>query len=495
MLSTLTDLFNVRIGAAKKSVFLCREKDSFWLLRASGKLPLKEGLEVSRIDGDSVEEVLSETGVEKESIYYLLPPGLYFRNRITLPFTDTQKIEGIIRYEVKEYLPNPDGDYLTDFYSADAEVCSFTTEREQIRSFYEALGRFRDNLRAVIPLDTALLNAMGSLVDDESYVLMDIGPSAIYIQYVDGLKIVAAVRVVNEGNGDTESSRELFVRELQSQLIMVLKTAHRSFVYLNVRSDAAEGGELVRNLLKEMDVSYQDVPYFSYERSMRVNARVNARGSGRDSGAVIAADLLPLMGMVREQGGEGARVNLLKDEFRPRMKGYVSVREFSIVGGLLLVLLILATSGLVLDIHMRKRQISLLRERMRALSSEVYDDPAVSLEQSKDKVREIEEALVSLKSKTDARFSSLQLLKELSLYIPGDVVMEYSDLIIERDHIKFSGKARTFSDIDRIRKELLLSEYFSDVNVTNTGTTGSTEGFTVTFVFDIDVVEELQGGN
>jgi hypothetical protein len=177
------------------------------------------------------------------------------------------------------------------------------------------------------------------------------------------------------------------------------------------------------------------------------------------------------------------------------MKGYVSVREFSIVGGLLLILLFLATSGLVVDIRMRKRQISLLRERMRALSSEVYDDPAVSLEQSKDRVREIEDTLVFLKSRTDARFSSLQLLKEISLYMPGDVVMEYSDLIIERDHIKFSGKARTFSDIDRIRKELLLSEYFSDVSVTNTGTTGSTEGFTVTFVFDIDVVEELQGGN
>jgi hypothetical protein len=73
--------------------------------------------------------------------------------------------------------------------------------------------------------------------------------------------------------------------------------------------------------------------------------------------------------------------------------------------------------------------------------------------------------------------------------------MEYSDLIIERDRIKFSGRARTFSDIDRIRQELLLSEYFTDVRVSNTGTTGSTEGFTVTFVFDIDVVEELSSGD
>jgi hypothetical protein len=177
------------------------------------------------------------------------------------------------------------------------------------------------------------------------------------------------------------------------------------------------------------------------------------------------------------------------------MKGYVSVKEFSIVGGLLLVLLILATTGLMIDIRTRKSQIDALRERVRTLSSDVYGDPMVTLEEAKNMVGEMEGRLDLLNTQTDTRFSSLQLLKEVSLYIPGDVVMEYSDLIIERDHVKFSGKARTFSDIDRIRQELLLSEYFSDVEVSNTGTTGSTAGFTVTFVIDIDVVEELPFGD
>lgn len=483
MLSTLTDLFNVRIGAAKRAVFLNRREDSIRLLRASEKLPLKEGLEVHRAQGQSIEEMLSETGIEKESIYYLLSPHLYFRNRITLPFTDRQKIEGIIRYEVKEYLPNPDGDYITDFYTVDTEVCSFTTEKEHIRRILEELGSYRENLRAVIPLDTALLHAMKSLVDDESYVLVDIGASAIYIQCVDGLRIRAAIRILVAREGGDEVPQDILVRELRSQLIMVFKTTRLSFVYLNVGSDGEKTGELVQNLLKEMDISYQEVSHYRYERSMR------------GTSDTVAADVLPLYGMIQESSGTDAQVNFLKDEFRPRMKGYVSVREFIIVGGLLLILLILATSGLVIDIRTRKQQISLLRERVRALSSEVYGDPSVSLEESKDKVRELEERLVSLKTKTDARFSCLQLLKELSLYMPEDVVMEYSDLIIERDRIKFSGKARTFSDIDRIRQELLLSEYFTDVSVANTGTTGSTEGFTVTFVFSIVVVEELSGGN
>ncbi|MCK4924843.1 MAG: hypothetical protein KAS61_07705 [Spirochaetes bacterium] len=482
-MSTLTDLFNVRIGAAKRAAFLYIREGTLWLLRSSEKLPLKERLEVYRGEGQSIEEMLSEIGIEKESLYYLLSPGLYFRNRITLPFTERQKIEGIIRYEVKEYLPDPEGDYLTDFYTVDTEVYSFSTEKEHIHTLLEELGSYRDNLRAVIPYDTALLYAMKSLVDDESYVLVDIRASSVYIQCVEGLRIRTGIRVMGDGVGDADGSRDELFRELRSQLIMVFKTANPSIVYLNVARSGEKTGERFSDLLKGMEISYQEVPHYRYERSLQ------------GSGDIGAADVLPLYGMIQEVNQTAGRVNLLKDEFRPRMKGYVSVREFSIVGGLLLILLILATSGLAIDIRTRKGQISLLRERVRALSSEVYGDPSVTLEESKVQVSEMEGRLDSLKTQTDARFSCLQLLKELSLYLPDDVVMEYSDLIIGRDRIKFSGKARTFSDIDRIRQELLLSEYFTDVRVSNTGTTGSTEGFTVTFVFDIDVVEDLSGGD
>ena len=77
----------MRIGTAKRAAFLYIREGTLWLLRSSEKLPLKEGLEVYRGEGQNMEEMLSEIGIEKENLYYLLSPGLYFRNRITLPFT------------------------------------------------------------------------------------------------------------------------------------------------------------------------------------------------------------------------------------------------------------------------------------------------------------------------------------------------------------------------------------------------------------------------
>jgi hypothetical protein len=483
-LSTITDLFNVKIGVSRRAVFAELRDEALNLLLSPEKLPLREELRLECRDGESLQEVLAGLGVEKENLYCVLPQGACFRNRITLPFSDRQKIDGVIRYEVLEYLPDPEGEYLTDFYNVENEVYTFSTPKERIESLLGSLGSFRENLRSVLPYETALMYAMHALVDDDTYMVLDMGRKSVYVQAVEGMHIrLGALFKTGQGDSGPEQS-DAIARELRPQLIMALKSVRPHFVYLNTRGEGAHLGEMIQDLLREQDVSFQEVPHYKIEREMRGS-------DGHD-----AADALIAFGALQETNGQpSARVSLLRDEFKPRMKGYVSVREFSIAGALLLALLILSTIGLTLGQQSSKNQVAALRRRVQSLSSEVYGDPAVSVDQAKARVGQVEDQLSALRSSTDRRFSSLQLLRELSFYIPTDIVVEYSDIIIERDRIKFSGKARTFSDIDRLREQLLLSEYFSDVRVSNTGTTGSTQGFTVTFVFDIDVVEELSFGD
>jgi hypothetical protein len=478
--STLTDLFNVRIGASRKAVFLLPSEEGVHVLLSPEKLPLKEAMRFEYRKG-SLQDLLDQEGVEKESLYCVLPPGSYFRNRIILPFSERQKIEGVIGYEIREYLPDPEGEYLTDFYNFGPEVYCFTVEKGRLDRLIEELGPYRENLRSVAPYDTALMHAMQALIEEESYVLLDMGPSFVYLLVVEEGRARSGVAVYPGDLSDNGS--EVLEDDLRSELIMVLKTARPSFVYLNARKGSEALRAVVEEQLRELDVSFQEVPHHRFQKQLRCTD---------DEGA---ADALPLFGALQEANIPQGRVNLLKGEYKPRMKGYVSVREFSIAGVLLLVLLVLATSGLALDIRARKSQVNVLRDRVREMNSEVYGRPDVTVEEAKEMVGQIEARLEAMKTSTDRRFSGLQLLKELSLYIPQDVVIEYSDIIIERDFIKFSGKARTFSDIDRIREGLQLSEYFSSVAVSNTGTTGSTEGFTVTFVFDIEIVEELGRGD
>ena len=111
-------------------------------------------------------------------------------------------------------------------------------------------------------------------------------------------------------------------------------------------------------------------------------------------------------------------------------------------------------------------------------------------EDSEQLLADIRTRIVNMEKSIDKKYSGVELLREISTYLPGDIVVEYTDIVIEKDRVKFAGKVRTFSDIDRMQEALLLSEYISEVKVSNTGTTGSTGGFAVTFVFDIKVRTE-----
>jgi hypothetical protein len=84
---------------------------------------------------------------------------------------------------------------------------------------------------------------MKSLVDDESYVLVDIRASTVYIQCVDGLRIRTGIRVMGDGHKDADGFLDGLFRELRLQLIMVFKTANPSFVYLNVARSGEKMGE------------------------------------------------------------------------------------------------------------------------------------------------------------------------------------------------------------------------------------------------------------
>jgi hypothetical protein len=204
-LSTLTDLFNISIGASKKAVFAEKTGDLLRILFSQEKLPLKEGLKV-RLDGEGpVQDALSESGIVKENVYYVLPPHLYYRNKIVLPFKERPKIEGVIKYEVKEYLPDPEEDYLTDFYNIDNEVFTFSTDKGVVRDLLQELGQYRENLKALVPYDVALLYGITALTQDRSYVFIDIGTDSLYIQWVEDLKIKSGVSVkktTNETNDD-----------------------------------------------------------------------------------------------------------------------------------------------------------------------------------------------------------------------------------------------------------------------------------------------------
>jgi hypothetical protein len=206
--------------------------------------------------------------------------------------------------------------------------------------------------------------------------------------------------------------------------------------------------------------------------------------------------LLGALDWARDSGfrsvADTERVNLLKAQFKPKPKGYVSLKELGIAGGILLLLLMLSTIGLVMDIRLNRSRVGELQEGMRRITAGAFGEPVLEVSEARRRSRALSARIEQVERSTDRSRSSLVLLKELTLYFPGDVTVEYTDLVIEPDRIRLEGKAQAFSDIDKIERELLISDRFSRVTVVNTGSSGSTEGFTVTFAIDIQVEGKTQ---
>jgi len=471
-LSTLTDLFSTRIGGNRKAVFIYKDSRCYRVVTVQEKLPVRDEVRVRTYEETALSGLLEAEGVTKENVYLILEPGGYYANRVSFPFTERQKIEGVIKYEVKDYLPLAESDYLTDFYQAGGDISAFSVYRETISRILEETGPYRENLKAVIPYDMAIYYGMTASLEEEDYLFFDAGPGGVFIQYVEDRSLRTGVWIPRS------SSDDRFRSALTAQVLMISRVVRTPIALVNGREERMN--EVVCGILDDRGLSYREPPKINM-------GPASSRLSAEDTGALV-----PLFGAVScLNGPPQARVNLLREEFKPRMRGYVSVRDFIFAGILLFLLFAVSTAGLLLDMNFRKNQVLLLRERFESLNEKVFGRRVVPESEARQLLEDMRSKVGLAQERTDGRYSSLRLLEELSLFLPPDVVIEYTDIIIERDLIRFSGKARTFSDIDKIRKELGLSEYFSRVELANTGTTGSTEGFTVSFTFEIEITSEL----
>jgi hypothetical protein len=521
-LSTLTDLFNLRIGLGARSFFAEIAEKEILVLGAPDRLPLKTEVSLAFYSGTPLdspfEGILRNEGVTKESVYCIIPPSSYYQNTLVFPFSERQKIESTIKFEVEEHLPLSETEYLTDFLvlgggpgggaggkggdgagggagigtspggggsrgAAECGVLSFTARKEVVKKLLGAFGSFKENLKGVIPLGAAILFSARSVIDAPEFFCMDIQNDFTHVQHIRGFGIARSLSVRRTGD-------EQYRRSLSSGLLLLVKSAGGlpaggPPLFLNTRSTATDDFRLLNaEVLKGLDLIPRNFPSHEF---VGTGFHHTAR-RGEASDALSPPDLIAIMGGLLVQGQAPPRkVNLLKEEFKARPGGYIRIKDFMTLGAILLLLLAVSLFNLFVELGSARRENRELKQAISALNAKTFQKPNV---QPKDALAELENmrnAIRRFEASIDRKSSGVELLRELSSFLPNDVALEFTDIIIERERVKFAGKARTFADIDRIKEALAASEYFSEVTVSNTGTTGSTEGFTVSFLFDIKV--------
>jgi len=473
------------------------------VLSAPDRPPLKPDVSPVRYAVSAFEEILRRENVTRESVYCIVPPSWYFKNTLVFPFNERQKIESTIKFEIVDSLPISEGDFLTDFLvfdaassspvaadrekvgpagrerpgSGESQVYSFSIPKEAVKGLLEGYGVFRENLKGVIPYDAAFFAGATSVIDAPSFLCIDIRNDDAGILFVKGRRIERSVFLRRFDEQQYRSS-------LVSSLLVLEKSASSPPLYVNTRTTASEEfRRLNEEILGELDIVYRAFP-----------ARGLAGGIAQGAGEGAAVDMVAIAGgLLLLNQPASKKVNLLKEEFKARPKGYLRLKDFATLGALLLILLVISLSNLFMELSSVKSQNRELKAALSELGVNVFQKQEIRTKDAQGSLELLRKKIEAVEASIDRRGSSIELLRELSSFLPGDVVLEFTDIIIEKKHIKFGGKARTFADIDRIKEALSASEYFRSVSVTNTGTTGSGEGFTVTFLFDIDVAAPASG--
>jgi len=472
-LSTLTDLFNIKLGLNKKAIFIEEISNNYTVFYLDEKIPVREKIEIIKYNNESIEDILDEKNVVKENIYYIILPTKYFRNTINLPFKERQKVDAVIKYEVRDHLPNPDFEYLTDFYNFKHQTLSFSIKKDEIRDVLLKLGRYRENLRAVLPFDIVFYFGILRLVDRDNLIFIDVQNDITYVSLISERELKKGIYIKKIDN-------EQFTNTLKSELIMLSRIVDYPTIYVNVRDNVKRDfHELNLDILKSLGVSYRSVPSDNFKKVLYTDIDKD----------IVPSDLISVVGSLEIINQPSSkRVNLLKEEFKPRIKGYVTLKDFFTIGIFLVLIILISITNIFMETGFKKKKLEELKDAMNRISIMAFEKPSVNLNEAKNYLKDIKSRIKVFENSINRKYSATYLLKELALSIPGNVTIEYTDIIIDKNHIKLAGKTRTFSDIDRMKEAFSQSGFFTNVNVSNTGTTGSSEGFAVTFLFDIDVV-------
>ena len=481
-MSTLADLFNNRISLNRRVILAERFVDKYliYIIPLKGEEPLK--VEIFNVDIDNFSNTILEHGVTREDLYIILHPNLYCKNSIQLPFKDPQKIEAIIDNEVIDYLPyesvNNETDVeiscIVDFDIFYKRVIAYSIDVDLISKIIDEIGEYSNNLKAVIPYGAILRDFFASRILSKSetkIIMIECSDKKVEVwgfsKDINGEIVLSEGSNVNDINSDKIISAILGIKKYykDDRYTIFSKIAENKSVSPSIFSQLKE-------IENKLSLRYFNVNFEEYAD--------NYPGYKIDDDFKIT-----LYSFLEYLQKKDRRVNLLKGHFKPSIKNYIKVKDFVLLGIIVLILAGFSFGKFFTDISFLSHRVKQLKDGISVLTEKTFGKKLTSIKSAVGLLNSVKNECKVLEKNINRKYSALELFKEFTASLPVDVDLEYTDILIDQNRIRFNGKTKSFSDIDKIKESLQNSEYFTEVNVTNSGTTGSTGGFIVNFQFDI----------
>lgn len=472
----------------------------------------------------AIKQIITENKIRADVVIAGISSQRAIFRDLSLPFQDLAKIAKVVKYEVEPSLPYPAEEAVFAFQvhqgksNGSSDLFIASVSKEVVASCCRSLNEAGVDPHYILLDCIALYNlAVQSFPSCQDVIaLIDINEERILLTIVQGDQLLF-VRNISHPNRrlwpEESDQKETGGAEYEAEAGYVESIAQGDKGEQTMTSDEAqpENGadnlpaqsaetsgfskQVLDQILDQIDLtlyafSSQHGVDDSISRILLTGSIATVEGISEyftDRLQIETSIFDPLLGMTGEENpsfqNQGllwavplglalgvrkdrrSRFNLRQEELAFQKK-YSQYKEMAIV---LAGLLILAISLLTLNIYYRttvqQAKLNQINQEIRQVYQQMFPSAKSSagdeLAQAKKAIEVEREKYKIYKAFTHKSLTHLEILRDLSIYIPEEIKVELFDLSIDKNQVKIKGVADSFEAVDRLKSSLQKTRQYA----------------------------------
>jgi general secretion pathway protein L len=434
--------------------------------------------------------------------------NLYFRN-MRLPFKDKKKIGQTLSYELEPHIPYPVDSVVADFIIVDqsdqSDILAAAVLKTTIRDILNLLEKYKMEA-AAIDVDGAPVASKVAIRDETGGygLLLDIGARdtacvifgrgrIFHVRHFlfGGNNLTEAVaKTLDIGFDDAEERKKAgIVTEAGPEVSKVcrkfLDDVKSTVRFLQLRGDIDAGPEKIYltgggsayPACGDEIQSYFSLPVVEADLSKTDDIEFEGK-TGKDWNPALMNQALALATRDAKKG-EGFNFGL--GEFEPKGKYEKFRQDFKWIASLVAVILVVFGVDLYLDYHFNRSYVNRLEAQIISVFKNTCPDVTKivdPVQQLKVKIEEARKSALGM-SAAGSKITVLEILKDISRLVPDSVDFLITSFAFDGKALEIKGETDNFNSVDTIKKYLVTSNYFTNVNISSASIArkGSRVGF------------------
>lgn len=400
--------------------------------------------------------------------FYCLLPGddVYYRILET-PFSDALKTLKTVEVELDSSLPLALEELVVTFTPASSlnntnRVFGYGIKKERVRQVLADLKEAGID-PYILDWDAVGLGIFSErIVPQEGKIILFLNIENDSFQMCfcssEGIELARSVKAGSDKVAD----------EIRRSAKFLLATSGRELNRILI-SGVVDVDSLSKSLEEELDISVDPLRLTSFYDEL------SQLPVSKESSAVI-----PISAAMRGIFRKHISGNFRTGEFSYK-KSLAELRSSMVfAGGVAILLLLLTISDIVYKYLDRKRTYNELQAEITKVCSEFIKGYAPDMDCGK----EMRKLFAGGSSRLYSNVKVIDMLRELSVRINRNLIVDVTEITAEGEKVKIKGKAASLETIDKIKTELSRSNYFASVDVLESrqDIDGSSFNFTISMI-------------